>query len=137
MESLLIQRGRVIDPASGVDRRMDVLLREDAWPRWLRRASLRGQAKQTLNARGAIVAPGLIDLHVHLREPGQSHKETIATGSGGGCGRRLHFRLRDAEHGAGERLGRDHALDAVAAARRAGECLSHRRSDGRQRWARS
>src|SRR5581483_2607589 len=41
----------------------------------------RGQGNRTFNARGCIVAPGLIDLHVHLREPGQPHKETIATGT--------------------------------------------------------
>src|SRR6202041_3130921 len=42
---------------------------------------VRGGADQTLNARGLVVAPGFIDLHVHLREPGQSYKETIATGT--------------------------------------------------------
>ena len=52
-----------------------------AWWRSRPRASCAGRPKQTLSARGAIVAPGLIDLHVHLREPGQPHKETIATGT--------------------------------------------------------
>jgi dihydroorotase len=42
---------------------------------------LSGQADKTFNARGCIVVPGLIDVHVHLREPGQSHKETIVTGT--------------------------------------------------------
>jgi dihydroorotase len=42
---------------------------------------LRGKADESFNARGLIVAPGFIDIHVHLREPGQSHKETIATGT--------------------------------------------------------
>jgi dihydroorotase len=81
MESLLIQRGRVIDPASGMDGEMDVLLRDGRVVEVAPAGKLRAQAKQTLNARGAIVAPGLIDLHVHLREPGQPHKETIATGT--------------------------------------------------------
>ena len=81
MESLLIQRGRVIDPATGVDAEMDVLLRDGRVVEVAPSGKLRGQAKQTLSARGAIVAPGLIDLHVHLREPGQPHKETIATGT--------------------------------------------------------
>jgi dihydroorotase len=81
MESLLIQRGRIIDPAGGVDEEMDVLLRDGRVAEVAPAGKLRGHAKQTLSARGAIVAPGLIDLHVHLREPGQPHKETIATGT--------------------------------------------------------
>ncbi|HUH64473.1 MAG TPA: dihydroorotase [Terracidiphilus sp.] len=80
MDSLLIQRGHVIDPASGLDQEMDVLLRDGRVAEVAPAGKLRGQAR-TLNARGAIVAPGLIDLHVHLREPGQPHKETIATGT--------------------------------------------------------
>ena len=81
MESLLIQYGHVIDPANDVDAEMDVLLRDGRVAAVAVPGKLRGQAKRTLNARGAIVAPGLIDLHVHLREPGQPHKETIATGT--------------------------------------------------------
>ncbi len=81
MESLLIQRGRVIDPATGVDAEMDVLLRDGRVVEIASPGKLRGQAQHVVNARGAIVGPGLIDLHVHLREPGQSHKETIATGT--------------------------------------------------------
>ena len=81
MESLLIQRGRVIDPATGVDAEMDVLLRDGRVVEIASPSKLRGQAQHVVNARGAIVGPGLIDLHVHLREPGQSHKETIATGT--------------------------------------------------------
>ncbi len=81
MESLLIQNGRVIDPAGGVDQEMDILLRDGRVADIASPGKLRGQSNQTLNARGAIVAPGLIDLHVHLREPGQSHKESIATGT--------------------------------------------------------
>src|ERR1700758_189355 len=81
MESLLIQRGRVIDPASGIDHDMDVLLRDGRIAAVAAPGKLRGQADRTFNARGCIVAPGLIDLHVHLREPGQPHKETIATGT--------------------------------------------------------
>jgi dihydroorotase len=81
MDSLLIQRGRVIDPASGVDHEMDVLLRDGRVAAVAAPGKLRGQATQTLNVRGAIVAPGFIDMHVHLREPGHSHKETKVTGT--------------------------------------------------------
>lgn len=81
MDSLLIQRGRVLDPAGGVDQEMDILLRDGRVAAVAPPGKLRGEAAQTVNARNCIVAPGLIDLHVHLREPGQQHKETIATGT--------------------------------------------------------
>ena len=71
----------MIDPAAKIDAPMDVLLREAAWPRWLRRTRFAASAEEKFDARGLIVAPGFIDLHVHLREPGQSYKETIATGT--------------------------------------------------------
>ena len=78
-ESLLLKGGRVIDPVSHVDAEMDVLLRDGRVAEIAPRNKLRGSADETFNARGLIVAPGFVDLHVHLREPGQSHKETIAT----------------------------------------------------------
>jgi dihydroorotase len=81
MESIIIQRGRVIDPASGIDQDMDLLLRDGHVAAVAAPGKLSGQADKTFNARGCIVAPGLIDVHVHLREPGQSHKETIVTGT--------------------------------------------------------
>ena len=81
MESLLIQHGHLIDPANGIDAEMELLLRDGRVAAVAAPGKLRGQADRTFNARGAIVAPGLIDLHVHLREPGQPHKETIATGT--------------------------------------------------------
>ena len=58
---------------------------------------------RAIDARGKWVTPGFIDLHVHLREPGQEYKETIATGARAAVGGRLHRRLRDAEHEAGQR----------------------------------
>ena len=79
--SLLIKGGRVIDPASKIDADMDVLLREGRVAEIAPRNKLRGAADESFNARGLIVAPGFIDLHVHLREPGQPYKETIATGT--------------------------------------------------------
>ena len=81
MESLLIQRGHLVDPASGIDQEMDLLLRDGKVAAVAEPGKLRGQADKTFNARGAIVAPGFIDLHVDLREPGQSHKETIVAGT--------------------------------------------------------
>ena len=81
MDTLLIVGGRVIDPPSGVDQEMDLLLSDGRVAAVAAPGKLRGQAKRTFNAKGCIVAPGFIDLHVHLREPGQAHKETIATGT--------------------------------------------------------
>jgi len=78
---LLIKGGRVIDPASNVDAEMDVLLREGRVAEIAPRNKLKSSAEETFNARGLIVAPGFIDVHVHLREPGQAYKETIATGT--------------------------------------------------------
>jgi dihydroorotase len=79
--TLLIEGGRVIDPSSGIDREMDVLLRDGQVAELAAPGVLKASARETINAKGCIVAPGFIDLHVHLREPGQSHKETIATGT--------------------------------------------------------
>jgi len=78
MSSLLIKNGHVLDPASKHDAVADVLIRDG------RVAQVGGAMKgadKMIDAKGLIVAPGLIDLHVHLREPGQTHKETIATGT--------------------------------------------------------
>src|SRR5437868_11086105 len=60
---------------------MDVLLRDGQVAEVAPPGKTRGTAYEKFDARGLIVAPGFIDLHVHLREPGQSYKETIATGT--------------------------------------------------------
>ncbi len=80
MNSLLLTGGRVIDPASHFDALADVLIQDG-------KISAIGQklaapaGTEIFNAAGKIVSPGLIDLHVHLREPGQTAKETLATGT--------------------------------------------------------
>ena len=79
--SLLIKGGHVIDPAAKVNAPMDVLLRDGRVAEIALPNKIRGRADEKFEARGLIVAPGFIDLHVHLREPGQSYKETIATGA--------------------------------------------------------
>ena len=60
---------------------MDILLREGRVAEVALPNKTRGSAEEKIDARGLIVSPGFIDLHVHLREPGQSYKETIATGT--------------------------------------------------------
>ncbi len=82
MSDVLILHGRVVDPASGVDAERDVLLRNGLVAAVERPGALHGiEVEETINAAGMIVAPGLVDVHVHLREPGQTYKETIATGT--------------------------------------------------------
>jgi dihydroorotase len=79
MKTLRIANGRVIDPSQGIDQVADL---------WIRGEHIAGigpqpqfQADHTLDATGKIVCPGLIDMHVHLREPGREEDETIATGT--------------------------------------------------------
>jgi dihydroorotase len=79
--SLLIKGGHLIDPAAHINGPMDILLREGRVAEVAAPNQIRGAAEEKLDARGLIVAPGFIDLHVHLREPGQGYKETIASGT--------------------------------------------------------
>src|SRR5579862_3390316 len=79
--SLLIKGGQVVDPAAKINAPMDVLLRDGRVAEVALPNKIRGGADEKFDARGLIVAPGFIDLHVHLREPGQDYKETIATGT--------------------------------------------------------
>ena len=80
-QSILISGGRVIDPVAKVDAPMDVFLRDGQVAEVAAPGKVRAKAAETVDARGLIVAPGFIDLHVHLREPGQGYKETIASGT--------------------------------------------------------
>ena len=82
MTALIIRGGHLIDPSAGVDGPKDILIKdgkvaEIAGPGKLKSAN----GAESLDATGLTVAPGLIDIHVHLREPGQGYKETIATGT--------------------------------------------------------
>ncbi len=76
---LLIANGRVVDPASRTDGLLDVLIEDGRIAAVGTRLSAGDAAK--IDASGLVVAPGFIDMHVHLREPGQEHKETIETGT--------------------------------------------------------
>ena len=79
MSSLLIMNGRVIDPASDVDQVSDLLIANGKVSRIERDIHAPGTPR--LDATGLIVAPGFIDIHVHLREPGREDEETIESGS--------------------------------------------------------
>jgi dihydroorotase len=80
-KSLLIKGGHLIDPAAKINAPMDILVRDGRVAEVAPPNKIRGSAEEKFDARGLVVAPGFIDLHVHLREPGQSYKETIATGT--------------------------------------------------------
>ena len=76
---LILRRGRVIDPSQGIDDKLDLLI-EDQKVVALER-DLSASDAQEIDCSGLIVAPGFIDMHVHLREPGEEWKETIKTGT--------------------------------------------------------
>jgi dihydroorotase len=77
--SIVLKNGRVIDPASQTDRTADVLIVDGRIAGVA--PNLSSPKAEVFDATGLIVAPGFIDMHVHLREPGQEHKETVATGT--------------------------------------------------------
>ena len=79
MSRILIRSGRIVDPANQIDTTGDLLICDGKIDRIDDR--IETEASQTVDATGLIVTPGLIDMHVHLREPGFEHKETIASGT--------------------------------------------------------
>jgi dihydroorotase len=85
MTALLIRNGRLVDPAQGLETERDLLFRDGRVvaiePPGKLKTAAKNEHAEELDATGLIVAPGLIDIHVHLREPGQGYKETIATGT--------------------------------------------------------
>jgi len=82
MNSLLLTGGRVIDPANQTDTIADLLILDGKIAAIGKTAAAQAsEATERFDAKGKIVCPGLIDLHVHLREPGQTAKENIATGT--------------------------------------------------------
>jgi dihydroorotase len=87
-EKLLLRSGRVIDPSSGLDARMDVLVVGDKIELLSERIDVEDGVR-VLELGGKLVTPGLVDMHVHLREPGREDEETI--GSGGAAAARGGF----------------------------------------------
>lgn len=77
---LLIANGHLIDPAASENAGKNVLIENGRVTAWLSHGDGVPEGAEVFDASGMIVAPGFIDLHVHLREPGQEHKETIASG---------------------------------------------------------
>jgi dihydroorotase len=81
MSKRLLKGGRVVDPASGRDGMFDVLIDDGRIARVGNNLTADADAAVVEISRGLVICPGLIDMHVHLREPGQEHKETVATGT--------------------------------------------------------
>jgi len=82
MPAVTITNGRVIDPANEIDQVLDITI-EDGCITAVKPSSKvqAGEEHEVIDASGCLVTPGLIDIHVHFREPGQEEKETIATGA--------------------------------------------------------
>jgi dihydroorotase len=79
MLNILLKKGRVIDPITHTDDTIDILILEGVIAEVGRSIHIK-KSVETLDVAGMIVAPGFLDMHVHLREPGYEHKETIETG---------------------------------------------------------
>lgn len=77
--TLLIKNGRLIDPKSNRDEILDILIEENKIAKI--GTNLSEENTEIIDASGLVIAPGLIDVHVHFREPGQTHKETIHSGA--------------------------------------------------------
>jgi dihydroorotase len=78
---ILISGGHLIDPASKIDAPRDLLIENGRVVAVSAKLNIDPQNLQIIDATDLVVTPGLVDIHVHLREPGQSHKETIASGT--------------------------------------------------------
>jgi dihydroorotase len=78
MNSVLLKNGRIIDPATNRDETGDLLIVDG---RIADKSEIQNPKSEIIDCTGLLITPGLIDIHVHLREPGQSAKETIATGA--------------------------------------------------------
>jgi dihydroorotase len=79
--NILIKNGHIIDPSNKIDEKLDILISEGKIAKLGKPGSITSGDAQVVDAAGKLVVPGLIDMHVHLREPGFEYKETIASGT--------------------------------------------------------
>ncbi|HUI44996.1 MAG TPA: dihydroorotase [Nitrospirota bacterium] len=79
--NLLIKNGHVVDPVNGINKKLDILVSGGKIASVTKPGSIPENGAQIIDASGKLVVPGLIDMHVHLREPGFEYKETITTGA--------------------------------------------------------
>jgi dihydroorotase len=78
--AIIIKNGRVVDPAAGLDKNCNILIEGGRFSKISEKIAEKKSA-QVIDAKGLVVTPGFIDLHVHFREPGYEYKETIETGA--------------------------------------------------------
>ena len=88
MNSILIKNGHVIDPANNIDKQLDIYV-EDGKIKEVGENLSKGDT--VIDANGKFVAPGFVDMHCHLREPGQEYKEDVESGSNSAAVRRIYI----------------------------------------------
>lgn len=79
--NILIKNGHIIDPANKIDEKLDLLVSDGKVAKLGKPGSIAANGAEVVDAAGKLVVPGLIDMHVHFREPGYEYKETVATGT--------------------------------------------------------
>lgn len=79
--NILITNGHIIDPANKIDEKLDLLVFDGKVAKLGKPGSIAANGAEAVDAAGKLVVPGLIDMHVHFREPGYEYKETVATGT--------------------------------------------------------
>ena len=133
MSKLLIENGHLIDPGGKENTGMDVVIEDGIVVDWLKDSSDVGDDFERFDATGLIVAPGFIDLHVHLREPGQEHKETIETGCRAAVAGQLRQRDDPSQCCSQSTAAADQAVSSPRPVRSTGQRLSaaHGRAGGR------
>ena len=105
----LLKNGRVVDPANGFDAVCDVRIGLNGLIAEVGPNLDAADGVTVVDCTGLVVAPGLIDMHVHLRVPGQEYKEDVAIGNGGCRERRFYRDCLSAEHGPADRQAGDRA----------------------------
>lgn len=103
MKTWIIRGAKVVDPSQNLEDTRDILIKDGKIQEI--GTNIISENAEIIEANGLIVAPGLVDMHVHLRDPGQTHKETVQTGCQSAAGRRRHLPRLHAEHQPGMRFG--------------------------------
>ena len=91
MKEFIVKNARVVDPSRGIDEVGEICVKDGVFC-----GSVSGAA-EVIDAKGLVLVPGFVDMHVHMREPGQTSKESIATGTAA-AGGWIHFRDGDAQY---------------------------------------
>ena len=101
---MILRNGWIIDPANGIDGIGDLRIEGDTIAEVKLGGGIPADGHEERDCSGKVVCPGLIDIHVHLREPGQEYKEDMASGAGERGGGGLHCGRLHAQHPSRDRL---------------------------------